>query len=365
MTSTNPFFSTERRPPTDGPFHRHEVGLANRNYGILLETLRHDVTPTGLHYLLNHFDVPYVAPDAGWRVDIGGRVGNPGGISLDEIKRLPSRTLRVTLECAGNGRAAMTPRYPSMPWTGEAVGTAEWTGTPLRHLLDRAGLLDDAIEIACIGADRGFDRGHEHSYGRSLKRQMALGEDILVVWAMNGAPLLPQHGAPVRLIVPGWYGMASVKWLQRIEALDKPYDGFQQVATYMYRPVPDGPTTPVTTMRVKSLLVPPGIPDFYTRARMVDAGEVPLFGRAWSGGGVPIARVEVGVSGTWHEAQLEPRHGPFAWTGWRFTWKAAPGEHELACRATDANGETQPLEPRWDTGGFGNNVVHRVRVTVR
>jgi DMSO/TMAO reductase YedYZ molybdopterin-dependent catalytic subunit len=190
-------------------------------------------------------------------------------------------------------------------------------------------------------------------------------EDVLLAYAMNGAPLLPQHGAPLRLVVPGWYGMASVKWLQRIEALDKPYDGFQQVASYMYRPVPDGPATPVTLMRVKSLLVPPGIPDFYTRARMVEDGPVPLFGRAWSGAGVPIARVEVGVNGVWHEAQLEPRHGPFAWSGWHFTWHATPGEHELACRATDANGEAQPLQARWDSGGFGNNVVHRVQVTVR
>ena len=161
-------------------------GLSNRNSGILLETLRHDVTPTGLHYLLIHFDVPYV-PDDNWRVEIAGRVRNPIALALEDIKRLPARTLRVTLECAGNGRAAMTPRYQSMPWAYEAVGTAEWTGTPLRHLLERAGLLDDVVEISFIGADRGFDRGHEHAYGRSLTREVALGDDVLVVWAMNGA----------------------------------------------------------------------------------------------------------------------------------------------------------------------------------
>jgi DMSO/TMAO reductase YedYZ molybdopterin-dependent catalytic subunit len=182
---------------------------------------------------------------------------------------------------------------------------------------------------------------------------------------MNGQPLLPQHGFPLRLVVPGWYGMASVKWLTRIEALAKPYDGFQQVSTYHYREVPGGPATPVTHMRVKSLMVPPGIPDFYTRRRMVDAGEVALRGRAWAGGGAAIARVEVGVDGVWREATLEPEQGRFAWRGWRLVWDAKPGEHELSCRATDANGETQPLEPRWDTGGFGNNVVQRVPVTVR
>jgi DMSO/TMAO reductase YedYZ molybdopterin-dependent catalytic subunit len=341
-----------------------EVRLANRNYGVLLEALRHDVTPTGLHYLLNHFDVPYV-PDDRWQVEVAGCVTRPGTVCLDDIKALPSRTIAVTLECAGNGRGTMTPRYPSMPWVSEAVGTARWTGTPLRHVLERTGLCDDAIEIAFIGADRGFDRGHEHAFGRSLKRQAALGDDVLLVWAMNGAPLLPQHGFPLRLIVPGWYGMASVKWLTRIEALSKPYDGFQQVAGYHYRSEPDGPRTPVSHMRVKSLLVPPGIPDWYTRRRLVEAGEVTLMGRAWSGGGVPIARVEVGIDGEWAPAALDPPIGRFAWRGWRSVWNARPGEHEIACRATDADGATQPLETPWDAGGFGNNAVQRVLVTVR
>ncbi len=364
MATPNPFQKTERRPHTDGLFHLEEVRLANRNSGLLLETLRHDVTPVGAHYLLNHFDVPYV-PDDGWQLEVGGRVRKPIVVALEEIKRLPARTLRVTLECAGNGRAAMTPRYPTMPWVYEAVGTADWTGTPLNNVLGPAGLLDDAVDIAFIGADRGFDRGQEHDYGRSLKPDAALSDDVLLVWAMNGQPLLPQHGFPLRLIVPGWYGMASVKWLKRIEALAEPYEGFQQVNSYVYRAVADGPGTPATHVRVKSLLVPPGIPDWYTRRRMVDAGEVAIYGRAWSGAGVPIARVEVGVDGRWHEAALEPEQGRFAWRGWRFAWHAKPGEHELSCRATDANGDAQPLEPRWDMGGFGNNVVQRVPVTVR
>jgi DMSO/TMAO reductase YedYZ molybdopterin-dependent catalytic subunit len=364
MPSDNPFLSTERRPHTAGAYHAHELALANRNSGMLLEMLRYDVSPVGLHYLLTHFDVPYVADDQ-WRLEIAGRVAAPQSISLDELKRLPEATLRVTLECAGNGRATMHPRYPSMPWMYEAVGTAEWTGTRLCHVLDRAGLLDDVVDIAFIGADRGFDRGHEHAYGRSLPRQTALREEVLLVWAMNGAPLPPQHGFPLRLIVPGWYGMASVKWLARIAALNAPYDGFQQIHSYMFRATEDAAPAPVTHMRVKSLLIPPGVVDFYSRRRMLEAGSVPLFGRAWSGAGVPIARVEVGIDGVWSDAELDPEQGAFAWRGWRSTWNAERGEHVLSCRATDANGERQPPAARWDVGGFGNNGVQQVHVWVR
>jgi DMSO/TMAO reductase YedYZ molybdopterin-dependent catalytic subunit len=364
MADTDPFQTTERRQSIEGPYLAEEVQLANRNSGIPLEALRYDVTPVGMHYLLSHFDVPYVA-DSNWQVQVAGSVTRPASVQLEEIKDMPARTLRVTLECAGNGRAAMSPRYPSMPWNCEAVGTAEWTGTPLKNLLDRAGLREDAAEIAFVGADRGFDSGREHAFGRSLTREIALGDDVLLVWAMNGQPLLPQHGYPLRLIVPGWYGMASVKWLARIEALSGRYDGYQQAVGYHYRSEPDGPRTPVTHMRVKSLLMPPGIPDWYTRRRLVDAGRVTLIGRAWSGGGVPIAKMEVGIDGAWQSAELDPPAGTFAWRGWRTVWGATPGEHEVCCRATDANGETQPLETRWDAGGFGNNTVQRVRVKVR
>jgi len=182
---------------------------------------------------------------------------------------------------------------------------------------------------------------------------------------MNGAPLLPQHGFPLRLVAPGWYGMASVKWLDRIEVIDRPFDGFQQVGTYVYRNTADDPGTPVTTMRVRSLLVPPGIPDWYSRRRLVERGQVALFGRAWSGAGAPIAKVEVAVAGEWRQARLDSPAGRYAWQAWHFDWDAAPGEYELMCRATDLNGDTQPVEPRFDRGGFGNNAVHRVEVTVR
>jgi hypothetical protein len=158
--------------------------------------------------------------------------------------------------------------------------------------------------------------------------------------------------------------MASVKWLDRIEAIDRPFDGYQQVQTYVYRRIIDDPGVPVTTMRVKSVMAPPGIPDWYSRHRLVERGPVELIGRAWSGG-IPVVKVEVAVDGVWGEAELDREAGRYAWRGWRFAWDAAPGEHQLMCRATDASGETQPIDQRFDRGGFGNNAVQRVAVTVR
>lgn len=354
-----------QRSHTGGDFAREEVRLANRNSGLPLEAMRYDVTPVGLHFLLTHFDVPFVPSAEGWHVEIGGRVRAPLRLSYADIRMLPAKTLRVTLECAGNGRANLSPRWQTQPWEFGAVGTAEWTGTPLRHLLEQAGLEADAVDIAFFGADRGFDAGREHDYGRSLTPALAMDEHVLVAWAMNGAPLPPQHGFPLRLVVPGWYGMASVKWLKRIDVLTRRFDGYQQVGNYVYRQQRGELGVPVSTMRVKSLMVPPGIPDWYTRHRVVEAGAVELLGRAWSGGGAPVIGVAVGVDGVWNEAALDPPQGRYAWRGWRFLWEAAPGEHVLECRATDGNGDTQPIEPPWDNVGFGNNAVHRVSVTVR
>jgi DMSO/TMAO reductase YedYZ molybdopterin-dependent catalytic subunit len=360
----NPFTNPAPKMHTDGLFFREEVALANRNSGILQEGLRYDVTPAGMHYLLNHFDVPYIADGANWTVDVGGKVERPFKLAMADIQALPQRTLRVTMECAGTGRGTLALRWPSMPWMGGAVSTAEWTGTPLRHVLERAGLRSDVVDIVFTGADRGFDK-IEHNYERSLETALAMDDDVLLVHAMNGMPLLPQHGYPLRLIVPGWYGMASVKWISHITAVDKPFEGHQQVSTYKYRRDMTDPGVPVTHIRVRSMMVPPGVPDWYTRRRMVDAGLVTLEGRAWVGAGADIARVEVGVDGTWADAKLDARHGRYAWRRWTFGWRAERGDHVLAVRATDASGNCQPVEPVWDRGGFGCNAIQTVDVTVR
>ena len=348
-----------RRPPITGRFTAHEVALAARNRGMPLEALRHDVTPAGLHYLLIHFDIPD-ADESRWRLAING-LANARTLSVKELKALPAKTLRVTMECAGNGRAQITPRYPSVPWIEEGVSTAEWTGVPLNKVLE---LEPRATEIAFHGADRGIDAGVEHHFARSLSRAHALDDDVLLAYAMDGAPLPPQHGAPLRLVVPRWYGMASVKWLHRIEALDRPFDGLQQARSYHFRREPGDKGEPCTLMRVNSLMAPPGIPDFYTRRRIVEAGRVEVVGRAWSGVAA-VQKVEFGVDGRWHTAHVAAQRHAYSWQAWKFVWQAAAGEHELACRATDAAGRTQPLEAPWDVSGFGNNGVQRIHVTVR
>ena len=349
--------------PTDGPLTLEELQLAGRNRGMPLEALRYDVTPTGLHYLLVHFDIPAVDV-ATWRLRLGGLVDRPIELTLDELKARPSQTIPVTLECAGNGRARLSPRPLSNPWLLEAIGTAEWTGTPLGPLLDEAGLGSDAVELVFTGADRGVQGGVEHDFQRSLAISEARRPEVLLVYEMNGQPLQPQHGFPVRLVVPGWYGMASVKWLRSIEAVAEPFRGYQQGTAYHYKADGDDAGTPVSRIRVRALMTPPGIPDFFTRRRLVDAGRSTLGGRAWGGTG-GIARVEVGVDGDWAEATLGPAIGPFAWRSWSFDWDATPGKHLLTCRATDGAGERQPLHSPWNYQGMGNNGVQSIAVTVR
>ena len=353
----------KRRAPIVGRYTQEEVALATRNSGMPLEALRYDLTPAGLHYLLIHFDIP-AADAATWQLRIEGLVSRPRAFSLAELQRMPASTVRVTMECAGNGRAQMSPRYPSMPWLEEGVSTAEWTGVSLSVLLQETELKQSAQEIVFHGADRGFDRGIEHTFSRSLAPAEALRDNVLVAYAMNGQPLLPQHGAPLRLVVPDWYGMASVKWLERIEVIDRAFDGMQQALSYHFRAVPGERGVPCTRMRVNSLMAPPGIPDYYGRRRTVDAGWVEILGRAWSGN-APIRRVEFAVDGDWRDSILDAPVGAHAWRRWTARWNAPPGAHQLCCRATDETGAVQPLEPAWDVTGFGNNAAQRVAVNVR
>ncbi len=341
-----------------------ELQLAARNHGMPLEALRYDVTPVGLHYLLIHYDIPIVDPTT-WRLTVGGHVVQRLSLSLADLRERPSVELISTMECAGNGRAALAPRPISQPWLLEAVGNARWRGVPLAALLEEAQLLEEAVDVVFTGLDRGIEKGMKQSYQRALTIDDALGSGALLAYEMNGAPLLPQHGFPLRLVVPGWYGMTNVKWLTSIEAVREPFTGYQHAHAYRFRDSEDEEGTPVTRMAPRALLVPPGIPDFHSRARTLDPGQIVIEGRAWSGV-APVESVEVSVDdgGSWGEATLLPGESRWAWRRWTYEWNATPGECVLSCRARDAAGNVQPNEPPWNLGGYANNAVQRVPVTV-
>jgi DMSO/TMAO reductase YedYZ molybdopterin-dependent catalytic subunit len=261
----------------------------------------------------------------------------------------------VTLECAGNGRSFVRPPAPGEQWTLGAVSTAEWTGAVLRSLVEPAGVSGSVTEILFRGADAGTPPGvgTRIRYERSLPVERALADDVLVAYAMNGADLPLEHGAPVRLIVPTWYGMASVKWLAEIIALEEPFRGFYQAERYVIGDAPLG------TMKPRAVIVEP--------LGSVGAGTPTVVrGYAWSGRG-PVARVELSTDGgaTWRDAQLAAAAGPAAWREFRLTWIPRAGTAELVARATDASGDRQGLENVRNALGYANNAAQPVRVDAR
>ena len=312
-------------------------------------------TPNGSFFVRSNHAEPAL-PAATHRILIGGAVQAPFTWALTELALHPLRSVTVTLECAGNGRTSMAPLPEGEPWGQGALGTAVWTGVPLAQVLQRARLGPGVVEILVEGADgEGSKR-----FARSLPLSKALHPDTLLAVEMNGAPLPRSHGAPVRLIVPGWYGMASVKWVNRIEALTRPFEGHYQRERYIYDAGQGQAPAPVTRMRVKSLITSPE-PD-----AQVAPGRVVVQGMAWSGER-RVVQVEVAVDGgeTWEPATLLETPRPSAWVRWAFTWEdAAPGRHTLRARATDEAGETQPEQAEWNRLGYGNNAVQVREVNV-
>lgn len=343
-----------------------ELQLAARNHAMPLEALAYDVTPTGLHYLLIHFDIP-VVDEAHWALTVDGHAERPLSLTLADIRRRPAKTQAVTMECAGNGRARIASRLKSQPWLDEAVGTGSWTGTELWPLLEEAGVRPEAVEVLFTGLDRGVQGEIEQEYQRSLSLEDARRPEVILAYELNGEALPPQHGFPLRLLVPGWYGMTSVKWLSRITLLARPFSGFQQVTAYTVRATEDDPGRPVSKMMPRSLMIPPGIPDFMTRTRRLGRAGCMLQGRAWSGW-APVTEVAVSLDGglTWKTAEIGEPVSEHAWVPWRINWTdPVPGEYTLCTRATDAAGNVQPVAP--DPGnpqGLANNQVQQVRVIV-
>ena len=318
------------------------------------------VTPVGAFFVRNHFAMPGIKA-AEWRLSINGLVESPLSLSLAEIQALPTTEVRVTLECAGNGRRSLSPLPEGVAWGYGAAATATFTGAPLKNLLDRA-IPGKAIEVVFQGADCGQVNGQSTPFARSLPFAIARLPDTIVAWRMNGEPLTREHGAPVRLVVPGWYAVASVKWLTDITLINESFTGHFQRNDYIYQReagTPDG--LPVTMMRVRSVFA------FPADGQTIPPGPIEVRGSAWSGAG-PVTRVELSTDDarSWSEARLDAAPAsPYLARRWSFDWRAERrGEYVLAARATDRSGAVQPLEPVWNLRGYGNNAIQRVAVTV-
>jgi DMSO/TMAO reductase YedYZ molybdopterin-dependent catalytic subunit len=322
------------------------------------------LTPNPAFYVRDHFSVPRINR-ADWRLTLDGEVARPLALTYDELRALPRRTLLVTLECAGNGRRALNPPAEGEPFGYGVASTAEWTGVPLRTVLEVAGLRPSAREMLFVGADGGSNPeagGATMAFERSLPVERAMHPDTLLAYAMNGEELPAMHGFPLRVLVPGWYGVAAVKWLVRISALASPFAGFFQRDRYVMVHPERGDTTarPLTTIPPRSQLVAPA--DGATLPR----GEVRLRGLAWSGE-APVERVEVSMddSQTWQAADWTSEPTRYSWRTWEYRWEAtSPGPVALRSRAIDAAGHTQPASAEWNRLGYANNAIQVVRVTV-
>lgn len=329
-----------------------------------LAALDAPITPVEDFYVRSNFAVPDVDPKV-WTLTVDGLVERSQLLGLADLATLPRRTITCTLECAGNNRTRLEPPTEGEPWGVGALSTAEFSGVPLAGILEGSGIRSSAVEVRFEGADHGSvrDREGEIHFERSLPVTVACGQDVLVATEMNGSPLTSEHGAPARLVVPGWYGMASVKWLRRIELLDHPLDAHFQTNRYRYHPTeadPDRTAHPVTTIRVNSMLTS------LVAGTEILVGSHDLAGAAWSGD-APVTAVEVSIdAGPWQPADLqgEPA-GPHAWRRWHYRWLATLGRHSLRSRATDAAGNQQPVRPAWNRLGYGNNAIADTIVHVR
>jgi DMSO/TMAO reductase YedYZ molybdopterin-dependent catalytic subunit len=310
------------------------------------------VMPNARFYVRNHFGIPGLDP-ARWRLNLGGLVDRHLSLGLAQLRAMPSASAVVTLECAGNGRAGLKPSAPGEQWGTGAVSTAEWTGVPLTEVLDRAGVQATAREVVFRGADRGrVDGQGEHvHFERSLPVGQAGHAGALLAYAMNGEALPAWHGYPLRLVVPGWYAVASVKWLTEIELIAQPFRGHFQADRYHIN------GEPLSLQRVRSLIIEPA------PGATTGLGDITIRGVAWSGA-APIAQVEVSIDGApWQPARLvgEPRRHSWQW--WeRPARLARPGDITIRARATDMARQTQPGQPPWNPLGYANNAIHEIHL---
>jgi DMSO/TMAO reductase YedYZ molybdopterin-dependent catalytic subunit len=325
-------------------------------------------TPTEQFYVRSHFAVPAVDAKT-YRLKVEGAVEKPLELTLDDLAMLKAEEKPLTLECAGNGRVFLTPAVPGLQWGPGAVGTAAWAGPTLKTVLDLAGVKKDAVDVVLEGADKGTINSDPKSPGaipfaRSLPLEKALKPEVVLALRMNEKPLTAAHGYPVRAVVGGWYGMASVKWLSRIIVTTKPFQGFFQTLDYSYFERTHGEPTlvPVTKLLPKASIATPAMGD------VVPAGKlVTVTGWAWAGES-KIAKIEVSTDGgrSWATAKLVGEEAPFCWRKWEFDWTPTQsGPAKLLARATDDAGNTQPADRDPDRRTYMINHLVPVEVMVR
>jgi DMSO/TMAO reductase YedYZ molybdopterin-dependent catalytic subunit len=322
------------------------------------------LTPNERFYVRCHFPIPKIN-ERDWRLKVEGKVARPFEVTMDDLRQMPTHTITVTLECAGNSRVFLVPKVKGVQWELGAIGNAEWTGVRLRDLLQRAGMANEAREIILEGADYGTIAepprpAGKINFARSVPVEKAM-DDVLLAFAMNGEPLSASHGFPLRAIVPGWYGMASIKWLQRIIVASEPFNGYYQSIDYAYwQRTESGPAlVPLGEMQVKAEIAQPESNEVI-RAN----GKYLVNGAAWTAEEM-INKVEVSCDGgnSWSEANLKGASIKNAWRLWEFEWQTpSPGNYTLMARATDSRGRMQPMEH--DTNGGTYMISHCLPIEV-
>src|SRR3954470_14077027 len=314
------------------------------------------LTPTELFYIRSHFPTPNLKGTS-YRLRIGGAVARPFSLSYDALRSMPSETRVATLECAGNSRVFLVPQVQGAQWELGAVSNAEWTGVPLRALLERAGLAEDACEIVLEGADRGTPKEEPVppvpiSYTWGLPRAKALRSEVLIAYQMNGRELPRDHGFPVRAIVPGHYGMASVKWLTGIQAVREPFHGYWQTTDYAYWALMDGKPVrrPLGEMQLKSQIARPRVCETLAPNRIYT-----ISGAAWAGE-TDVTEIAVSTDGgrTWADAEFIDPVRRYAWRRWKLDWLTPnePGQYTLIARAKGADGSVQPDKHDQNYGSY-------------
>ena len=322
------------------------------------------ITPNELFYARNHLPYPTIQFET-WALYLSGDVEKTINFTYEQLKHMPQVDKFVTIECSGNKRALLEPPTPGEQWKIGAVGNAKWTGVPLTYLLDQADVKNTAVELVFTGSDLGIrpDMDTSVNFERSLPLDRALISECLLALKMNDEPIPHKHGFPLRLIVPGWYGMAHVKWICKITACSVPFKGPFQAVDYVYIPK-EGDyqnAVPVTEMKVNSIITWP------SKGEKVHLGQHTVRGLAWAGKGT-ISRVELSSDNgmTWNAAQLtSPEHGPYTWTFREYPLTILqPGTYVLQARASDSQDNVQPKMAPWNAKGYGNNSIHQVSITV-